>query len=249
MPLGDSRLSRRSLLRALTLAGAGMAVLGSAACSSQPTGVPEPTSIPATAPATAAVPTTVPASPAATASAATPTGPATVAARTTPAAQAAVANKTYAGTKLKLMITTHPYTNALKSKLGDFKQETGIDVQIDDISFDVLNQRADLELSSGSGTYDMVQLIFIRSGRWIGAGWVEDLMPYINNPKLTDQKALDLPDFVAGSLNPFQRGNNQQLYALPWLTDSTMVAYREDIFKQAGYDTFPATYDDFQKAA
>ena len=115
------------------------------------------------------------------------------------------------------------------------------------MSFPVLNQRSDLELASGSGAYDVMQMIFIRSGRWIAAGWAEPLNPFIDDAKLTDRGTLDVADFVAGAMAPFKRGDT--LYALPWLSDSTVVGFRADLFEKAGYGKFPETFESLQEAA
>jgi len=155
--------------------------------------------------------------------------------------------KPYAGTRLKMSQVSHAYGDALISKLPEFEEQTGIKVEIDQMSFPVLNQRAELELVSGSGAYDVMQMIFIRSGRWIGAGWAEPLNPFIEDPKLSDKATLDVNDFVAGALSPFRRGD--QIYALPWLSDSTVVGYRSDIFEKAGYAKFPDTFEALEEAA
>src|SRR5689334_23713432 len=124
-----------------------------------------------------------------------------------PARTLAQAGKPYAGTRLKMSQVAHAYGVGLVERLPAFEQQTGIKVEIDQMSFPVLNQREDLELASGSGAYDVMQLIFIRSGRWIGAGWAEPLNPFIDDPKLTDKAALDVSDFVAGAMAPFKRGD------------------------------------------
>ncbi len=159
----------------------------------------------------------------------------------------AQSGKPYAGTRIKVSQVSHAYGAALVAGLPAFEQRTGIKVEIDQMSFPVLNQREDLELASGSGAYDVMHMIFIRSGRWIGAGWAEPLNGYIDNPQLTDKSALDVNDFVAGAMSPFRRG--ETIYALPWLSDSTVVGYRADIFEKAGYAKFPATFEELQEAA
>lgn len=164
-----------------------------------------------------------------------------------PAAFGQPAGKPYAGTRIKMAQVTHAYGAGLVEKLPAFEQKTGIKVEIDQMSFPVLNQRADLELSSGSGAYDVVQMIFIRSGRWITAGWAEPLNPYIDNPQSTDRKELDLDDFVSGAMAPLRRGDT--VYALPWLADSTVVGYRTDVFEKAGYARFPETFQALEEAA
>jgi len=155
--------------------------------------------------------------------------------------------KPHAGTRIKMAQIVHAYGAGLVEKLPAFEQKTGIKVEIDQMSFPVLNQRSDLELSSASGAYDVLQMIFIRSGRWITAGWAEPLNPYIDNPQLTDKKELDVDDFVSGAMAPFRSGNT--IYALPWLADSTVVGYRRDIFEKAGYPTPPETFQALEEAA
>src|SRR5262249_32304771 len=145
-------------------------------------------------------------------------------------------------TSIKMMQVSHAYSNGLNAQLGEFERKTGIKVEMDVTSFPVLNQRADLELASGSGAYDVVQMIFIRSGRWIRAGWAEPL-----NPFLPRDKDVDLPDFVAGAMAPFRRG--ETIYALPWLADSTVVGYRADILDKAGYPKPPETFEALQEMA
>ncbi len=159
----------------------------------------------------------------------------------------AQAGKPYTGTRLKVSQVSHAYAEALLARLPTFEQQTGIKVEIDQMSFPVLNQREDLELASGSGAYDVMQMIFIRSGRWIAAGWAEPLNPFIDDAKLTDKGALDVADFVAGATAPFRRGDT--LYALPWLSDSTVVGFRADIFEKAGYAKFPETFEALEEAA
>ncbi len=164
-----------------------------------------------------------------------------------PSRPLAQAGKPYAGVRLKVSQVSHAYGDALVARLPAFEQGTGIKVEIDQMSFPVLNQREDLELASGSGAYDVMQMIFIRSGRWITAGWAEPLNPFIDDAKLTDKGALDVGDFVAGAMAPFKRGDT--IYALPWLSDSTVVGFRTDLFEKAGYAKFPETFEALREAA
>ncbi len=143
---------------------------------------------------------------------------------------------------IKMMQVSHAYSNGLNAQLGEFERKTGIKAEIDVMSFPVLNQRADLELASGSGAYDVIQMIFIRTGRWIRAGWAEPLNPYI-----AKDKEVDVGDFVGGAMAPFRRGDT--IHALPWLADSTVVGYRADLLDKAGYAKPPETFEALQEMA
>jgi multiple sugar transport system substrate-binding protein len=145
-------------------------------------------------------------------------------------------------TSIKMMQVSHLYGVALAARVGELEQKTGIKLEIDQMSFPVLNQRADLELSSASGAYDVIQMIFIRSGRWIRAGWAEPL-----NPFLEKDKSADVGDFLPGAMAPFRQGDT--VYALPWLADSTVVGYRADILEKGGYARPPETFEALQQMA
>ncbi len=145
-------------------------------------------------------------------------------------------------TSIKMMQVSHAQSNGLNAQLAEFERKTGIKAEIDLMSFPVLNQRADLELASGSGAYDVIQMIFIRTGRWIRANWAEPL-----NPFLDKDKDVDLRDFVTGAMAPFRRGDT--IYALPWLADSTVVGYRADVLDKAGYAKPPETFEALQEMA
>jgi len=66
--------------------------------------------------------------------------------------------KPFAGKTLNVFMFDHPYPRALKELLPQFTELTGIKVEMDTPGFLVYNQRADLELSTGSGAYDVMAL-------------------------------------------------------------------------------------------
>ena len=78
--------------------------------------------------------------------------------------------KPFAGKTLNVFMFDHPYPRALKELLPQFTELTGIKVEMDTPSFLVYNQRADLELSTGSGAFDVMTLTFIFSGNGSAPG-------------------------------------------------------------------------------
>ena len=152
------------------------------------------------------------------------------------AATSRAATKPFAGKSLNVFMFDHPYPRALKQLLPQFTDLTGIKVEIDTPSFIVYNQRADLELSTGSGAFDVMTMTFIFSGKWIGAGWAAKLNEFI-----AKDPALDAADFLAGAMAPMKVGND--ILALPFVAESTLMVYRTDVLKQAGLRP-PETFDD-----
>src|SRR5437867_3750713 len=80
-----------------------------------------------------------------------------------PARAQAGRGKPFAGVTLNVFTFDHPYPRALKALLPQFTEATGIKAEMDTPSFMVYNQRADLELSTGSGAFDVMALTFIFS--------------------------------------------------------------------------------------
>lgn len=154
--------------------------------------------------------------------------------------------KPFAGTTLNVSCWSAPYPKFLADYLPEFTEATGIKVNYDTPGFPVYNQRIDLELSTKGSAYDVLNITFIYTSRWIGAGWFTPLDPYINDPNKTPAD-FDFADFHPGALAPLKdkKGAN---YGVPWLTDVLMAgSSRFDLFKQAGLG-MPDTFDDMAKA-
>src|SRR5262245_66372243 len=79
-------------------------------------------------------------------------------------------SKPFAGKTLNVFMFDHPYPRALKELLPQFTELTSIKVEMDMPGFLVYNQRADLELSTGSGADDVMAPTFSFSGKASGAG-------------------------------------------------------------------------------
>lgn len=149
--------------------------------------------------------------------------------------------KPFAGKTARVMMVGNPMFELLKEIAPAYEEETGLRVIIETYGFDVLQQRLDLELSTGSGAYDVMQMVMIFIGRVVEAGWATDLTPFI------EAENFDLSDFVPGTINMFKRDGG--LYALPWVPDSQGVAYRIDLFEEAGIEEFPKTFEELLKIA
>jgi len=156
-------------------------------------------------------------------------------------ARARAAAKPFAGKTLNVFMFDHPYPRALKQLLPEFTALTGIKVEMDTPGFVVYNQRADLELSTGSGAFDVMTMTFIFSGKWIGAGWASKLNEFV-----AKDPALDAADFLSGAMAPMKSGND--VLALPFVAESTLMVYRTDVLKQAGVRP-PETFDELLAVA
>ncbi|MHB1133524.1 MAG: ABC transporter substrate-binding protein [Chloroflexota bacterium] len=216
------KLTRRDILRG-TLAAAALPIL--AACA-QPTAAPAATATKAPAAAATAVP-----------------GAAATAAATKAATQAPVAAgaKPFAGQTINATCWSAPFPKLLAEYLPDFEAKTGMKVNYTTPAFAVHNQQVDTELSTKGPAYDVVNNTFIYTSRWIGAGWLEPLDNFLNDPNKTPAD-FNVKDFMAGAVKPHQ-DKAGKTYALPWTADAYMAAAgRFDIIEKAGFKELPKTF-------
>ncbi len=130
----------------------------------------------------------------------------------------------------------------LEQYFPEFEEQTGMKVNFVTNAFPVFNQRTDLELSTQGSALDIINVTFIYSGRWIGAGWVENLKPYIEDPNLTPDD-WDPGDFVGGTMAALQDANGDP-YGFPWEAGAMiMAASRADLIDKAG-KSMPTTFDE-----
>jgi multiple sugar transport system substrate-binding protein len=151
-------------------------------------------------------------------------------------------DKPFAGETINVASFSGPYPKMLESYLPEFTELTGINVNYDLSGFPVYNQRADLELSTQGSAYDVLNVTFIYTARWIGAGWFTPLEEFLEDPNKTPAD-WDAGDFLGGTLAPM-RDKNGKLYGMPWIADAMMAAAtRYDLMEKEGL-AMPENFDD-----
>jgi multiple sugar transport system substrate-binding protein len=150
--------------------------------------------------------------------------------------------KPFAGTTINVACWSSPYAKLIADYIPEFEQKTGIKVSYETPVFAIYNQRADLELSTKGSAYDVLNITFIYSSRWIGAGWFTPLDEFIRDPNKTPAE-WEAKDFLEGLVKP-HRDKNNRVYGFPWVADSMIcAAARFDLLKQAGFG-MPRTFDE-----
>lgn len=153
--------------------------------------------------------------------------------------------KKFQGVTLNVSTFSAAYPKLLQQYLPEFEALTGAKVNFDSPSFPVYNQRADLELSTKGSAYDVVNVTFIYSSRWINSGWLTPLDDFIKNPNFTPAD-WDVNDFLPGARAP-ETGKDGKLYGIPWTAEALLSASsRFDLVQQAGL-AYPDTTDDLVK--
>jgi len=153
--------------------------------------------------------------------------------------------KPYSGTTINVACWSAPYPKWLADFLPEFTEKTGIKVNYETPSFPVYNQRIDLELSTKGSAYDVLNLTFIYTSRWIGAGWFTPLDEFLKDPNRTPPD-WDPADFLSGAVEPL-KDKKGVIHGFPWIADSYMAAAgRYDLIQKAGLK-MPDTFDDITR--
>jgi multiple sugar transport system substrate-binding protein len=150
--------------------------------------------------------------------------------------------KEFSGVTLQGASFASTFFGYLENYFPEFEEQTGMKLNFVTNSFPIFNQRTDLELSTKGSALDVINVTFIYSGRWIGAGWVENLRPYLEDPNLTPDD-WDASDFVGGTMASLQDKNGDP-HGFPWEAGAMiMAASRADLIDKAG-KKLPTTFDE-----
>ena len=145
------------------------------------------------------------------------------------------------GVTLHVACFSHTYSEFLRAYLPEFEERTGAKIAYETPAFPIYNQRMDIELSTRSPAHDVINVTFIYSGRWVGAGWTTPLGEFLDDPKKTPAD-FDPKDFLPGTTAAFTDVKGG-LHAIPWIADAQQAgATRYDLIEKAGFKQ-PDTFD------
>ncbi len=153
------------------------------------------------------------------------------------------------GTTINASMFSHGFVNLLRPMLGQFKDETGITVNLVDKAFPIYNQQTDLELATGGTSLDVISISFIYTARWIGTGWMEPLDPFLNNAEATPAD-WGRNDFVEALQKYGRSADGKITYGIPWEAGVwLMAAGRGDLMDKAGLANggLPASFDELRE--
>lgn len=161
----------------------------------------------------------------------------------------------YAGQTVTINIPAHPHYDAMGKILADFSKETGIKVEVDKLAIGRLKEKQLLEMGKPQGDYDLACYIVMWKTEYVSKNLVHPLEPFFANPALADP-AYDMKDIVpiylenlglVGGPKGYLAGPGAKLYGLPYGAETSVLAYRKDIFAKHDLKA-PDTYEQFAKA-
>lgn len=159
----------------------------------------------------------------------------------------------FEGSKLNLLLISHPFVDALQPLLPEFTEKTGIEVTTEVLAEQPGFEKLVSDLSAGTGTYDLFMTSPLNNWQYATAGWVEPLDAYLGDPAKTAAD-FDLADFFPEILNsnrwtltPMSGIGEGNLWALPINYETYLLAYRPSVLKAKGI-AVPTTYEELLAA-
>jgi ABC-type glycerol-3-phosphate transport system substrate-binding protein len=152
---------------------------------------------------------------------------------------------------IRLLMESVPDTRYIQELLPQFKAETGIDVDMEVISYIDMHSKLVPQLVSPKGSYDAIVVDFYWVGEFTKAGW---LMPLDD---LVKRDNFDVGVYVPKLMELVGRVDNT-LYMLPFYNYSMAIIYRKDMIEdpkeQAAFKAkygmdlkIPQTWDEYWK--
>ncbi len=120
-----------------------------------------------------------------------------------------------------------------------FEEETGIEVEFIQMSWDEVANKVLTDLAAGGGTYDVIEFDNGWVSQFAATGWLEPLNDY------ADQEYLDA--LLPGLLSTFSNDGN--VLGIPWNNDTRFFFYNERMLEEAGIDAPPRTWDEVVEQA
>lgn len=167
------------------------------------------------------------------------------------------AAKPYEGTTIRMnVVAGERNAEGVRDKIGEIKERFGIDLQVTDLALGDLIAKNAETLRAPQSEYEIVHVLGFTVAGTAGAGLLERLNPYVEDPNKTPPD-YDFPgDFPDGQLNyagyfdiDSQQFGGDDLYLIPGIhSGSVILFYRKDLFDTAGLEA-PKTWDDYLAAA
>lgn len=150
---------------------------------------------------------------------------------------------------LRIMLPALPYFELVKKHLQQFSNSTGTTIHIDVFPYLDMRNIQLKELQQKQGVYDLIVMLAAWKTEYVEMNLLSNLDSEQKNGRL---KIDDIHDFVpayltvagkVGGEKGYLDGPHAHLYALPLGTETSILAYRSDIFQKRHW-TAPNNYDE-----
>lgn len=158
---------------------------------------------------------------------------------------AAAADQPYAGTSIRVILASHDWTTAIESRLAEFEEATGIDIQFEVYPEDQLSTKLNVELASGGQYIDVFMCRPLQEvQQFILNGYLADTSSLMSDPEFQGD------DFITAAADAYKQSGatDGKYYGVPLVTERQVLYYRKDLLEAAGI-AVPTNLDELAAAA
>lgn len=151
------------------------------------------------------------------------------------------------GETINLLMSRHPWQEAIEPLLPEFTKLTGVKVRTVSLPEQQFTTKLPADLTAGSFEFDVFMSQYYDKPKYAAEKWTADLKPFMDNTKLTDPKWYNWGDFFPGARAIATIGNTY-MDRLPITAEAQILVYRKDLLAKAGVSV-PQTFDQLLAAA
>ncbi len=149
----------------------------------------------------------------------------------------------YAGTKISVLSAANMWAEAVKENLPEFEEKTGIQVELQTLEDSQLSNKIAVSMAANGTDIDVLAFRPLQESQmFMDNGWLEPLNGYYEG-----DTEYDIDDFYEASKELTIR--EDQLYAIPLMTERQVVYYNKELFEEAEITELPKTLEEFEETA
>lgn len=118
--------------------------------------------------------------------------------------------------------------------LKEFEEESGIKVNVEEVSWDDIRDKVSIAAAGGEAAADVVEVDWSWVGEMNSAGWLEPI-------EMSEEDKKDMPTLETFTID-------DKVLAVPYANDYRIAYYNEEHFKKAGIEKAPETWDEVYDA-
>lgn len=138
-------------------------------------------------------------------------------------------------------LAIQPHVGASQFLADRFEEETGATVEVLEIPFEEVASRAILDVTSGVGQYDIVEVWYPTLGSLVNENVLVDLTSWYDD----NADALDVEDFAETIFEPYTFFDGSR-WALPYDGDTHILFYNTTLFDRFGVSA-PTTWSEYEE--
>ena len=158
-----------------------------------------------------------------------------------PAKTEVMESKPFEGRSINFL-TVQPHAVASKELATLFKEETGGQVHVLVVPYANVTEKAMLDISSGAGEYDIIEIWYPMLGSLADIGALEDITDWWD----ANADEIAAEDFAPSISNPYTMWNDKR-WAIPYDGDTHLLFYNTTLFEEYNLEP-PVTWNDYLAA-